>query len=312
MVLTPSRPNDTDRQATDQRPSPPDDPAMISSSRAGSRFDPYAPPRLSNVTIRRPTTTTTTTAPSASFQTQDMTLLADLEARATELSAMYNTVYMQLRQDMGISGPTGDLINLSAQTPRTGSIPTTTTASINPFDAFTGFPESPTSSDSRFPYPVSGTDTTYPNFDIMTTAPSSIYSGVTLGPYPDGPTPNTIIPAPPSSTRARVDPPTEDPRAVPDPDNSDRTLLMRSSRHSSSTNETMPSLVNNDVVSPVDYPSLTLSAQIAELDLSDAAARLPPTSVDTNDTASAGPRRAVRAAQPDDGPSHLTLGRYAS
>jgi hypothetical protein len=220
-----------------------------------------------------------------------MTLLADLEAHATELSAMYNAVYKQLRQDMGISGPTGDLINLSTHTPRTGSIPTTTTASINPFDAFTGFPESTASSDARFLYPVSGTDTTFlPDFDVLTTDPSSIYSGVTLDPYTtDGPTPSPIIPAPLSATRARMDPPTEDSRAVPDPDNSDRTLLLRSSRQSSSAGDTMPSLVDDDVASLVDYPSLTLSAQIAELDLSDADTRRQP-HVSTDDTTSAGPR----------------------
>jgi hypothetical protein len=183
---------------------------------------------------------------------------------------------------MGISGPTGDLINLSTHTPRTGSIPTTTTASINPFDAFTGFPESTASSDTRFPYPVSGTDTTFlPDFDVLTTDPSSIYSGVTLDPYTVGHTPSTIIPAPSSATRARMDPPTEDPRAVPDPNDSDQTLLLWSSRQSSSAGDTMPSLVDNDVASLVDYPSLTLSAQIAELDLSDADTRRQPTSVPT-------------------------------
>jgi hypothetical protein len=77
----------------DQRPSPKDTPAHISSSGAGSRFDPYALPRLFNVTMTRGDPTTTSPM---SFQTQDLTLLADLEARATELSAIYNNVYEQI------------------------------------------------------------------------------------------------------------------------------------------------------------------------------------------------------------------------
>jgi hypothetical protein len=107
---------DTDRHATDQRPPPLDNAAMISSSGAGSRFDSYAPPIISNVALRQPAPTA---VPASSlFQTQDMTLLAgDLEAQATELSAMCNMVCQQLRQDIGITEPTCNLLNLTAHAP---------------------------------------------------------------------------------------------------------------------------------------------------------------------------------------------------
>jgi hypothetical protein len=144
MALTPSRPTDTDRQIMDQRPSPKDTPAHISSSGAGSQFDPYALPRLSNVTTTRGDPTTT----SHSFQTQDMTLLADLEARATELSTVYNSVYYQLRHEMARTAqePT-DLLNLTNDDVRTGPPP------MNPFDSIIGYPPSTgTSRDPRYPF----------------------------------------------------------------------------------------------------------------------------------------------------------------
>jgi hypothetical protein len=171
MALTPSRPTDTDQQIMDQRPSPKDTSTHISSSGAGSRFDPYALPRLSYVTTTRGDPTTTS---HNSFRTQeDMTLLADLEARATELSTRYNSVYYQLQQEMARTPTTQeppDLLNLTHDDVRTGP-PT-----MNPFDSLIGYPPSTdTSRDPRYPFTqesLSGIEL-YP---IRALRPSSITS----------------------------------------------------------------------------------------------------------------------------------------
>jgi hypothetical protein len=85
-----------------------------------------------------------------------------------------------------------------------------------------------------------------------------------------------------------MDPPTDNPQVVRGPEDSARTLLMILMLHSSSDGNTMPLLIDDpsaiDDVSVADdvsvMPSVTLSAQIAALRLSDAdphPARMPRT-----------------------------------